>query len=208
MSNTINYNINSTMSHKGVELGIPQDWLQVAEARMKNPDDLGKFLKIGILYTGTGNQLLNRYLREHDLYQTEIERIEHDKQFFKSSNLTEDKLWELYNALIDLRIKPPSTDINLYRGLPSSVLDGYKVGDTYHDAGFTSFSFSKNVANRFGTSKKSMIVLTNPEEGVWFSNVGEYEFVVGPRCLFEILNISIESGINVYYVKFIGYNEW
>lgn len=194
--------------------GIPLDWLEVVENRLKDPKDMGDLMMIGKTYIGFNCYTMNKYLREHDTFTTDMERDEHDRVFFENVKSTDssfdiDKMWNLYNALISLRTKPPSS-VNLYRGLPNSVMGKYNVGDIYHDAGFSSFSFSFRVAKGYSAGQ-SVIVLKNPEEGVWFPcsiNDGKYEFVIGPRCLFKILNIFDDDRYKIYVVEFVGYNNW
>lgn len=181
-----------------------EEWKKEIDNRMEDPNDIGKYVTIAKDYTGNGNVLLNRFLREQDKLSV-AEQDEHAKNF----PLSQDKIWMLYNALIDLRVAPPTTttlccDIVLYRGLPFNFVQHLKVGDIYHDAGFMSFSFSLQVATGFARGSGAIFVLKNPQEGVWFSLRNEYEFVVGPRCLFRVDNINERQ----YEITFIGYNNY
>ena len=239
---------------------IPREWVQLVENRMRNNEDLGKFLKLAKQYTSSANTYLNSYLREQDALQTDAERGRHSEQFFeklRKNGVDENSIWDLYNSLIDLRVTPPSEGVTLYRGLPYDELKNLRVGDIYYDAGFMSFSFSPSVARGFAlTAKRNahakaindipkdlspsrrseltreltrqdderpvcILRLSNPEEGVWFgtnSNYqSEYEFVMGPRCEFEITNIEnvvAYSGFGtrtpemIYHVRFIGYRQY
>jgi hypothetical protein len=189
---------------------IPADWKKVVDDRMKDPDDMGKYTQIALLYTGSANVYLNKFLREQEVLKTDAERDAHISKF----QYPQDKIWELYNSLIDLRVKPPSI-VTLYRGLPANFVSHLKVGDIYHDPGFMSFSFSISAATNFSRSG-AIIVFKNPEEGVWFGTMSayknEFEFVIGPRCKFFVN--SIEERIigrityKFYDMTFIGYNHY
>lgn len=190
-------------------VSIPQDWKDSVEKRIKNPTDIGKFFIIAKEYTGNGNVYLNQYLREQDALTTDGERNEHTQKF----PIPEERIWSLYNALIDLRVEPPSSNITLYRGLPNKIVSHLKEGDIYRDAGFSSFSFSPYVAISFAREVvPTILVFKNPKEGVWFSHLGEYEFVIGPRCLFHIDSIHqsmiASKNCNVYEISFIDYHYY
>lgn len=176
-----------------------EEWKKEIDNRMKDPNDIGKYVAIAKEYTGTGNVALNKFLREQD-------KLPFDKQEEHAKNfpLSQERIWTLYNALIDLRVAPPSQDITLYRGLPFHFISHLKVNDIYHDAGFMSFSFSLQVAIKFAHKDGAILVLKNPQEGVWFSLLGEYEYVVGPRCLFRVDNINKRQ----YEITFMGYNNY
>lgn len=190
-----------------MDIFIPNDWKNSVEKRMKNPTDIGKFLIIAKEYTGRGNIYLNKYLREQDVLTTDAEREMHTQKF----PISQERIWSLYNALIDLRVEPPSSNIILYRGLPNNIVTHLKEGDIYRDAGFSSFSFSPNVAVRFAKEQiPTILVFRNPKEGAWFSHLNEYEFVIGPRCLFHIDRIHQSvigsKNSNVYEISFIDYD--
>lgn len=196
---------------------IPQEWVNEINRRMNDPEDIGKYVVVAREYTGTGNVALNRYLREQDTFTTDAERDSHSQQFFSQKGVNSDKIWNLYNSLIDLRVTPPTQNVVLYRGVPTSILEPLNVGDEYFDAGFSSFSFSPSVAIGFASKSqnpKRILVLRNPQEGVWFGNVlkSEYEFVVGPRAEFIVTLIEPRTygttAVIAYEIAFSGYRHY
>ena len=197
-----------------------KSWLKFVFDQLYEDEKHRKIKQIALKYTGSGNVNLNKYLREQDALETEAERREHTSKF----PIPEEEIWELYLSLIDLRVFPKNFKVVIYRGLPMSVIRKLNIGDEFYDAGFSSFTFSITTAIGFSRpdigTMYPILRLENPIEGVFFSNMGENEFVIGPRAKFLITNIYDSIGIyddfkncfvkramTIYDIVFIGYQD-
>ncbi len=143
----------------------------------------------------------------------------------RSNNGNVNSIYDFYKKKVEVldeimrNARDYSIPIEVTRGLPLHAVEHLNVGDTYTDHGYSSTSFSRQVAKNFGSNKAHMEIrlpqgfkfLSVPsfaKAGGMKHNVSmaqnECEAILPRGCTFKIRDIKKEGGAKVYYVDAVS----
>lgn len=143
-------------------------------------------------YTHRGDRLLNSSLRTKQL---PFEFVSLANSIYNGKSFT----------------KPLPIGSYLFRGIDPDIITNYIVGATVHDYGFSSFSFSLEVARSFSDHILLWNINSPNINGIYFdkhlglSYYDEKEFLVGPGLKFVITDIIEYLDKYYYIIEFTEY---